>query len=211
MATNLDELELGLDQSRLVAIVRLSDHANVLKIVETLCEVGVKFLEITVERPEGFDSLGKAIAAFGQQATIGAGTVLSVESVSRVSDLGAQFVVTPNTDPAVIGACRDLDLLAIPGAFTASEVATATASGAKFVKLFPSNVGITYMQALRGPFPYVKFVPTGGVTNENAASWLDAGASAVAMGSSLIPLSGEMDGLLARAQRAVTITKKTDV
>jgi Entner-Doudoroff aldolase len=211
MAANLDELELGLERSRLVAIVRLSDHTHVLNIVETLCEAGIAYLEITVERPEGFNSLGQATAAFGQQATIGAGTVLSVESVSRVADLGARFVVTPNTDPAVIGACRDLDLLAIPGAFTASEVATATASGARFVKLFPSNVGIAYLQALRGPFPYVKFVPTGGVTNENAASWLEAGASAVAMGSSLVPLSGDMDGLLARAQRAVAITKRTNV
>lgn len=207
MATNIDELEDGLDRARLVVIVRLSDHANVLKIVETLCDAGVKFLEITVERPDGYDSLGKVVTAFGQRATIGAGTVLSVESVYRVADLGAQFVVTPNTDPTVINACQEGNLLVIPGAFSATEVATATASGARFVKLFPSNVGIAYLQALRGPFPDVKFIPTGGVTNENAESWLEAGAHAVAMGSSLVPLSGEVEGLLTRAQRAVNITQ----
>ena len=211
MSSRIDDVEAGLDRSRLVAIVRLSDHTNVLTIVETLCEAGVRFLEITVERPEGLESLGQTIKAFGQDATIGAGTVLSVESVTRVADIGAQFVVTPNTDPAVIAASHERDLLVIPGAFSATEVAVATAAGARFVKLFPSNVGSAYMQALRGPFPFVKFVPTGGVTNENAASWLDAGASAVAMGSGLVPLSGETDGLLTRALRAVSITAKSDV
>jgi 2-dehydro-3-deoxyphosphogluconate aldolase/(4S)-4-hydroxy-2-oxoglutarate aldolase len=207
---SVDELESALDRARLVAIVRLSDHTNVLAIVETLCDAGVQFLEITVERPEGYDSLARCVENFADRATIGAGTVLSAESVRRVRDLGAQFVVTPNTDPDVIAACREDSLLAIPGAFTPTEVASATSAGARFVKLFPANVGVSYLQALRGPFPHVKFVPTGGVNNENAASWFDAGASAVAMGSSLIPLSGEMDGLMARAQLAVTITESSN-
>ncbi|MGA2970094.1 MAG: bifunctional 4-hydroxy-2-oxoglutarate aldolase/2-dehydro-3-deoxy-phosphogluconate aldolase [Acidimicrobiales bacterium] len=207
---NLDELEGALGRARLVAIVRLSDHTNVLEIVETLCDAGVQFLEITVERPEGYDSLARCVEKFADRATIGAGTVLSVDSVRRVRDLGAQFVVSPNTDPDVIVACHGDNLLAIPGAFTATEVASATAAGARFVKLFPANVGVSYLQALRGPYPRVKFIPTGGVNNENAASWFDAGASAVAMGSSLVPLSGEMDGLMARAQLAVTITASAD-
>jgi Entner-Doudoroff aldolase len=207
---NLDELEDALDRARLVAIVRLSDHTNVLSIVEALCDAGVQFLEITVERPEGFDSLVRCVENFADRATIGAGTVLSVDSVRRVRDLGVQFVVAPNTDLAVIAACKEDNLLAIPGAFTATEVASATAAGARFVKLFPANVGVSYLQALRGPFPNVKFVPTGGVNNENAASWLDAGASAVAMGSSLVSLSGQLEGLLSRAQHAVKITAKSN-
>lgn len=207
---NLDELERSLERERLIAIVRLIDHANVLTIVETLCDAGVKFLEITVERPEGFTSLGQVISTFAERATIGAGTVLSTDSVRRVADLGAQFVVTPNTDPEVIASCHNENLLAIPGAFTATEVASATGSGARFVKLFPANIGVSYLRALRGPFPHVKFIPTGGVNNENAASWLDAGASAVAMGSSLITLTGEVDGLLSRAQRAVATTARSN-
>lgn len=207
---SLDELEGALGRARLVAIVRLSDHTNVLAIVETLCDAGVQFLEITVERPEGYDSLARCVEKFSNRATIGAGTVLSVDSVRRVRDLGAQFVVSPNTNPDVIAECHEENLLAIPGALTATEVASATAAGARFVKLFPASVGVPYLQALRGPFPNAKFVPTGGVNNENAASWLDAGASAVAMGSSLVPLSGELDGLVARAQQAVTITVSSD-
>jgi Entner-Doudoroff aldolase len=203
----LDELEAKLLGARLVAIVRLADHRNVVKIVDTLCNAGVEFLEITVERPEGFDSLERVLSEHANRAVIGVGTVLSAEDVRRVAEIGAQFIVSPNTDAAVINAAHDNGLLALPGAFSATEVATANALGARFVKLFPANVGVEYLKALRGPFPRVKFVPTGGVSPENAQSWLDAGAVAVAMGSSLVPMSGDMDGLFDRAQRAVRATK----
>jgi Entner-Doudoroff aldolase len=203
----LDELEEKLLGARLVAIVRLADHRNVVEIVDTLCNAGVEFLEITVERPEGFDSLERVLSEHGERAVIGAGTVLSAVDVRRVAALGAQFIVSPNTDAAVIDAAHGSGLLALPGAFSATEVATATALGARFVKLFPANVGVEYLRALRGPFPRVKFVPTGGVSAENAQTWLDSGAVAVAMGSSLVPMSGDMDGLFDRAQRAVQVTK----
>jgi Entner-Doudoroff aldolase len=207
MNDSLDVMEQALERGRLVAIVRLIDHTNVVEIVTTLRNAGVAFLEITVERPEGFDSLNQVVQALGHQVTIGAGTVLSVESVKRAAALGARFIVTPNTNPAVIEAAHEQGLLAIPGAFTATEVATATSAGARFVKLFPAITGVLYLQALRGPFPNVKFVPTGGVNVENASSWLEAGAAAVAMGSNLVPSSGEMDGLFERAQQAVAVTK----
>lgn len=190
-----------------MAIVRLADHRNVVKIVDTLCDAGVEFLEITVERPEGFESLGRVLIEHADRAVIGAGTVLRTDDVRRVADIGAQFIVSPNTDAAVINAAHVNGLLALPGAFSATEVATANALGSRFVKLFPANVGVEYLKALRGPFPRVKFVPTGGVSPENAQSWLDAGAVAVAMGSSLVPMSGDMDGLFDRAQRAVRATK----
>jgi Entner-Doudoroff aldolase len=203
----LDELEEKLMRARLVAIVRLADHRNVVEIVDTLCNAGVEFLEITVERPEGFDSLERVLSEHAGRAVIGAGTVLSADAVRRVAALGAQFIVSPNTDAAVIKAAHGKGLLALPGAFSATEVATATAHGARFVKLFPANVGVEYLRALRGPFPRVKFVPTGGVSAENAQSWLDAGAVALAMGSSLVRKSGDMEGLFDRAQRAVRVTK----
>jgi len=203
----LDELEERLMRARLVAIVRLADNRNVVEIVDTLCNAGVEFLEITVERPEGFDSLERVLSEHAGRAVIGAGTVLSADAVRRVAALGAQFIVSPNTDAAVIKAAHGKGLLALPGAFSATEVATATAHGARFVKLFPANVGVEYLRALRGPFPRVKFVPTGGVSAENAQSWLDAGAVALAMGSSLVRKSGDMEGLFDRAQRAVRVTK----
>ena len=207
MAESLDLMERGLEQARLVAIVRLVDHTNAVEIATILCDAGVQFLEFTVERPEGFRSLERAVAAVGHRATIGAGTVLSTSDVVRVSDIGARFIVSPNTNPAVIDATLERGLLSLPGALPPSEVVVATSAGARFVKLFPGGIGgVEYLRALRAPFPYVKFVPTGGVTIENASSWLDAGAVSVAMGSNLVHASGEVNGLLERARQAVAAT-----
>lgn len=203
----VDALAAALAEARLVAIVRLHDHANATTIVATLIESGVEFLELTVERPEGFASLERAIAAYGEDATIGAGTVLSVRDVERVATLGARFIVSPHTDPGVIAAAHERSMLALPGALSPSEVAVATSAGARFVKLFPAVVGVAYLGALRGPFPFVNFVPTGGVTIENAPTWFDAGAAALAMGSNLVPPSGSLEGLAQRARRAVAATR----
>jgi Entner-Doudoroff aldolase len=209
MAESLDLMERGLEQARLVAIVRLVDHTNAVEIATILCNAGVQFLEFTIERPEGFRSLERAVAAVGHRATIGAGTVLSASDVVRVSEIGARFIVSPNTDPAVIDATLERGLLSLPGALTPSEVVVATSAGARFVKLFPGGIGgVEYLRALRAPFPYVKFVPTGGVTIENASLWLDAGAVSVAMGSNLVHASGEVNGLLERARQAVAATAR---
>jgi 2-dehydro-3-deoxyphosphogluconate aldolase / (4S)-4-hydroxy-2-oxoglutarate aldolase len=185
----------------------LEDHRNVVEIVDALCNAGVQFLELTVERAEGFSSLERVLSSHGDRAIIGAGTVLTVDDVRRVASFGAQFIVSPNTDPSVITAAHELGLLALPGSFSATEVATAASLGARFVKLFPASVGVGYLRALRGPFPRVRFVPTGGVSADNAGEWFDAGAAAVAMGSNLVPLSGEVEGVYERAQRAVLATK----
>jgi 2-dehydro-3-deoxyphosphogluconate aldolase/(4S)-4-hydroxy-2-oxoglutarate aldolase len=203
----LDELEERLLRARLVAIVRLEDHRRVVEIVDVLCDAGVEFLELTVERPEGFASLERVLSSHGERATIGAGTVLAADDVRRVAALGAQFIVSPNTDASVILTAHDHGLLALPGAFSATEVATATSLGARFVKLFPASIGVTYLRALRGPFPRVRFVPTGGVSAENAHEWFEAGAVAVAMGSNLVPMTGEVEGIFERAHRAVEATK----
>lgn len=205
--TSLDELQERLLRARLVAIVRLGDHRNVVEIVDALCNAGVEFLELTIERPEGFESLERVISTHGERAIIGAGTVLASDDVRRVAALGARFIVSPNTDASVIATAHELGLLALPGAFSPSEVATATALGARFVKLFPASVGVGYLRALRGPYPRVRFVPTGGVSVENAREWFDAGAAAVAMGSNLVPHSGEVDGVFDRARHAVDATK----
>ncbi|HEY1761457.1 MAG TPA: bifunctional 4-hydroxy-2-oxoglutarate aldolase/2-dehydro-3-deoxy-phosphogluconate aldolase [Acidimicrobiales bacterium] len=207
---SLDELQESLLRARLVAIVRLEDHRNVIEIVDALCNAGVEFLELTVERPEGFESLERVLSSHGDRAIIGAGTVLAADDVHRVASLGAQFIVSPNTDALVINTAHELGMLSLPGAFSATEVATATSLGARFVKLFPASVGVAYLRALRGPFPRVRFVPTGGVSAENAHGWFEAGAVAVAMGSNIVPMSGKVDGIFDRARRAVETTKALD-
>jgi 2-dehydro-3-deoxyphosphogluconate aldolase/(4S)-4-hydroxy-2-oxoglutarate aldolase len=207
MTDPLELLERGLEEARLVAIVRLVDHTNAVEIATILCDAGVEFLEFTVERPDGLTSIERVVSAVGHRATVGAGTVVSTSEVSAVADAGARFIVSPDTNPEVIAAAHERGLLALPGALTPTEVGTARSAGARMIKLFPASLGgVEYLRALRGPFPNVKFVPTGGVTSENASSWFAAGAVAVAMGSNLVHGSGDLEGLFERARQAVAST-----
>ena len=193
-----------LERHRLVAIIRLNDHGRVVDIAETLVDAGVKFLEVTVERPSGLEAMSRVVSACGSRAAVGAGTVTRAEDVARVVEAGARFIVTPNTDPRVITDSIERGMMILPGAFTPSEVALASDCGAHFVKLFPASTGgVAHLRALRGPFPQVRFVPTGGVSADNAHEWLDAGAAALAMGSNLVASSGDLTGLEERTRRAV--------
>ena len=207
MNSSTEDLEAALDRVRLIVILRLHDHGNVVAIASTLRDAGVKFLEITIERPGAFGALERVVAAVGDDVAIGAGTVKSVEETRRVQEVGARYIVTPNTNSAVIAAAQDSGLLALPGALTPSEIEVASAMGCRFIKLFPASLGGTeYLKSLRGPFPDVKFVPTGGVNAESAPKWFEQGAAAVAMGSNLVPNSGDLDGLFERTQHAVEVT-----
>lgn len=200
----VDQMVSDLERHRLVAIIRLSDHGHVVEIAETLVAAGIRFLEVTVERPSGLEAISKVVSACGSRAAVGAGTVTRVEDVARVVDAGARFIVTPNTDPRVITDSLERAMMVLPGAFTPSEVALAWESGAHFVKLFPASTGgVAHLRALRGPFPTVRFVPTGGVSADNAHEWFDAGAAALAMGSNLVASSGDLTGLEERTRHAV--------
>ena len=199
-----EEFDARIRESRLVAILRLNDHANVVEIADTLVRAGVQCLEVTIERPSGLAALAAVIGAIGEGAYVGAGTVLRLSEVQAVADAGARFLVTPDTNAEVIAAGAARGLVTLPGAFTPSDVATAVHAGADYVKLFPAATGgVEHLRALRGPFPRVAFVPTGGVSIENAPLWFEAGAAAVAMGSNLVPGLGSLEGLFERASAAV--------
>jgi Entner-Doudoroff aldolase len=128
--------------------------------------------------------------------------------VPVLAEAGARFVVSPNTDPRVIGAALDAGLDPIPGALTATEVASAIGAGAALVKLFPAGpLGTAYLRALRGPFGDVDFVPTGGIAHDAVGEWLAAGAVAVGLGSDLVPArptDADLAGIQARARVATT-------
>ena len=199
-----EEFDTQIRRSRLVAILRLNDHANVVEIADTLVRAGVQCLEVTIERPSGLAALADVVSAIGQRAYVGAGTVLRLSEVQAVADVGARFLVTPDTNSEVIVAGAARGLVTLPGAFTPSDVAIAVHAGADYVKLFPAATGgVEHLRALRGPFPRVPFVPTGGVSTGDAPRWFDAGAAAVAMGSNLVPASGSLEGLFERASAAV--------
>jgi Entner-Doudoroff aldolase len=193
---------------RIVAIVRLPHlSAEAAKnVTETLVEAGITAMEITLTTENALEAIAAARDAAGSRAVIGAGTVLSVRQVEEAAQAGAQFIVSPDVNVQVIEATARLEMLSLPGAFTATEVCRALDAGAAMVKLFPAGPsGVEYLKALRGPLPHVGFVTTGGIGVESVPDFIGAGAIAVALGAALVSSTDDLSGLGARARRAVEI------
>jgi Entner-Doudoroff aldolase len=191
---------------RLVAIVRVPEltPSAAVAMTEVLVESGVRALEFTLTCVGAVEAVHAAAEAAEGRAAVGAGTVMSEEEVHAVADAGGQFVVSPHVSPAVIAAAHARGLLALPGAFTPTEIQLAVDSGARLVKLFPAQpAGVPYLKTLLGPLERVSFVPTGGIAIDDIEPFLSAGATAVALGSSLVRSTDDLDGLAARARAAV--------
>ena len=170
-----------------IAILRGIRPEQVIPVCEILLSFQIHWIEIPLNSPEPFESISKAVRAFSDQAVIGAGTVLSVQDVNRLGDIGARLVVAPNTDPEIIAAARRLDMHALPGAMSPTEVLTAASAGATAVKLFPArSVGADHIRDLRAVIPpSLPLIPVGGISAGNIRMWLNAGASAVGVGTAL--------------------------
>lgn len=175
--------ELGL-----LAVVRGESRAAALDVVGTLIEGGVLGIEITFTTPEAPEVMRELNEEYGDRILLGAGTLTDIGQVEQSVESGATFLVSPGCDPDLLPAMLDTGLLSLPGTLTPSEVMLADRLGAPAVKLFPgSSGGPSYLKALRGPFPEITFVPTGGVSLDNVADWFAAGAFAVGAGGSLAP------------------------
>lgn len=191
---------------RLIAIIRVPSLTpeSAAALTGVLVDAGVRALEFTLTSKGALDAVTVAVEEARGRAAVGAGTVLREDQVTAVADAGGQFVVSPNVSPAVIRRANDLGLVPLPGAFTPTEVQLAVESGARLVKLFPAlPAGIAYLKALRGPLHQVSFIPTGGVRLDDIKGFLEAGAVAVALGSSLVNSTDDLAGLRARARTAV--------
>jgi 2-dehydro-3-deoxyphosphogluconate aldolase / (4S)-4-hydroxy-2-oxoglutarate aldolase len=195
-------------RGRVLPILRLRDHGHTVEIAERLVAAGVQALELTLGDPAAHQSIAAVVKAVGDRVPVGAGTVLDLEEPRRLADLGAEFCVSPHTDPTLVEAVLEAGLLPLPGTYTASEVVTARAAGAPAVKLFPAGpAGTGHLKALLGPFPDLQAIPTGGIAIDQVPAWLEAGAIAVGLGSDLVPSSGSLDGLEERAARAVRLAR----
>ena len=203
----VEEVRSALAADGVMAILRYRDGGDLAAAVEGLCAGGVRVLEITVDTPGAWDAIASAVAQPGR--LIGAGTVTSGEQVRRLAGLGGRFVVSPGLDAEVVTTAREHGLVTFPGVATGTEVLAARRLGADFLKLFPAGaLGLRYLRELRGPFAGADFVPTGGIGLDDIADWLNAGALAVALGSSLAgraaPASpGEVAALTSRAAAAL--------
>ena len=172
----------------LIPVVRASSADEAGSIVEAIKEGGLSILEITMTVPGDLRVIEQVADRYEDKILLGAGTVLDAETARAVILAGAQFVVTPSLKASTIEMCKRYNKVVVPGALTPTEVVTAWEAGADFVKVFPcDNVGgPKYIKALKGPFPQIDLIPTGGVNLNSAAEFLAAGSAALAVGSELV-------------------------
>lgn len=172
-------------EGRVIAIARRLSPATLPAIAEALAANGIRALEVTLNSPGAIESLRQlSTGPLADRLLVGAGTVLSVDEAAAALEAGARFLVTPHLDIDLVGWAAARGVPILPGTFTPTEMLTAWRAGAAAVKLFPASVaGAAFVREVRGPFPEIPIVPTGGVTVENAAEFLRAGAVAVGLGS----------------------------
>src|SRR5215471_12913177 len=198
----------------IVPVVRTATAEGAIKAIEAIYKGGVRAAEITMTVPGAVRALEKAADRFGDSIMLGAGTVLDPETARACMLAGAQFFVTPSLKLSTIEIVKRYSKVICPGALTPTEVVTAWEAGADVVKIFPAgNVGgPKYIKALKGPFPQIEMIPTGGVNLETAGEFLKAGACAVAVGGELVDAKsikeGRFDIIQERARQYLAIVAK---
>jgi len=197
----------------LVPVVRTASAESAFKAIEAIYEGGVLTAEITMTVPGALRALEKLADHFGDRILLGAGTVLDPETCRACMLAGAQFFVTPALNLKTIEMAHRYSKPIMPGALTPTEVLTAWDAGADMVKIFPcDNVGgPKYIKALKGPFPQIDMIPTGGVSLLTAGDFLKAGAAAVAVGGELVDAKTIKEGnypiFTERAKRFLDVVK----
>jgi 2-dehydro-3-deoxyphosphogluconate aldolase/(4S)-4-hydroxy-2-oxoglutarate aldolase len=174
-------------ESGIVAVVRSPDSEQLVEVVRALADGGVTVVEITMTVPDALGVLRQVRRALGERVLLGAGTILDTETARAALLAGAEYLVAPTLNLDVIRLCQRYSKLVMPGAFTPTEILTAWEAGADFVKVFPAEVvGPAFFKAMRGPLPYIRLMPTGGVDLDTAADFLKAGACCLGLGSQLV-------------------------
>ncbi len=203
-----------LSRDRLAAIVRGRSAEAALRTVLTLVEEGVGLVEVSLNTDDACGVIARATRAVGEDAFVGAGTLVTRDDLLRAQDAGATWAVTPAGGEAVFAAAQQ-GLPVLAGALTPTEAAAAMAAGATAVKLFPASLGgPTYLRALKDPFPTMPLVPVGGVDADLVPHYFAAGAIAVGVGSPLVgdaAHGGDLDGLRERARRFRAVCRAEEV
>lgn len=193
----------------LLAVIRGPSKELTLEMVAALIAGGVTGIEITYTTPNAAEVVAALAQRFGDEIVLGMGTLIEPAQAAEAAQAGAQFLVSPHTEPALAQAMVATGLPVMMGALTPTEVMASRQLGSDVVKLFPGSLGgPEYMKALKGPFPNVPMMPTGGVDIDNIADWFAAGAVAVGAGSQLCPKSlaaaGKFDEITAIARSFAT-------
>jgi 2-dehydro-3-deoxyphosphogluconate aldolase / (4S)-4-hydroxy-2-oxoglutarate aldolase len=208
------EMMAFLTDAGLVPVVRCSTAEAAVKVVSALYDGGIRAAEITMTVPGAVIALEKVADQFGDKLLLGAGTVLDPESARICMLAGAEFFVTPSLRVSTIEMAQRYSKPIFPGGLTPTEVLTAWEAGADAVKIFPAgNVGgAKYIKALKGPFPQIEMIPTGGVNLETIGDFLKAGSCACGVGGELVDAKavkeGKFDLIAERAGQYMAAVKK---
>lgn len=182
-----EEIRNSILQKKVIAVVRMKNPEQLLKVINAILKGGVTGIELTMTIPNAIQSIEITAKEFGGEILLGVGSVTSSAVALDAIDAGAKFVVSPVYKPDVVSTVIAKDIVVIPGGFTPTEIQTAYEQGADFVKIFPAdNLGMSFIKSIKAPLPHLKVIPTGGVTLENAIDWIYHGASAVGIGSALV-------------------------
>jgi len=206
-----EQILSGITEIGIVPVVRTSSAESAIKAIDAIYRGGIRAAEITMTVPGALRALEKVADQFGDKLVLGAGTVLDTETARACMLAGAEFLVAPGLKLSVIEIAKRYSKVICPGALTPTEVLAAWEAGSDIVKIFPcGNVGgPKYIKALRGPFPHIEMIPTGGVNLETAGEFLKAGACAVAVGGELVDAKitreGRYDVIEERARQYLAV------
>lgn len=170
-----------------IAVIRLSNPNDSLHVTEALLKGGVSSIEITLSTPNTFEVIDQIAKHFHNDAFVGIGSVTHSDQVKNAVNAGAKYVVSPIFKHELLETAKELNVLAMPGCFTPTEIQTAYEAGAEIIKVFPADrLGMSYFKSIKAPLPHLNLVPTGGVSLTNAGEWIESGAFAVGLGGALI-------------------------
>jgi 2-dehydro-3-deoxyphosphogluconate aldolase/(4S)-4-hydroxy-2-oxoglutarate aldolase len=192
--------------SGVIAVLRAPSAEAAVRAADALVAGGVTGIEVTYSTPDAERAIAEVADRHGDAVLLGAGTLTRPEQAARAVAAGARFLVSPGTEAGLARAMTASGALVVLGALTPTEVMAATALGADVVKVFPASLGgVGYLRALRGPFPDVPLMPTGGVTADDVGEWLAAGAVAVGVGSELCSPAAMAAGDWAAVERSARL------
>ena len=195
-----------IERDRAVAVVRTNAPDKLVEIAQALQVGGVVCFEVTMTVPNAIEGIRAVTESMRGSVLVGAGSVTDAATAEAAIEAGARYVVSPVFKSEVLAACHANDAAVMPGCFTPTEILSAHEAGADVVKVFPAgSLGPGFIKGVLAPLPYLKLMPTGGVSLDNATEWLRAGAVAVGAGSSLVEedavQSGDWARLTANAKR----------
>lgn len=190
----------------LIPVIRTDDEREAMATAEALFSGGLATIEVTMTVPGVLRIIGDLRKLFGDKALIGAGTVLDANTARMAILAGAEYIVTPCLDEETITLCNSYSKPVVPGAMTPTEILKAWSLGADLIKVFPADLigGPKYIEALKGPLPQVEVMPSGGVTLDNVADFMRAGANILSVGGGLI------DGSIVKQMDYQALTRRTE-